>query len=45
MHGFADRRHVGIAVGVEELQEQAEVLRVTPVWGRREQEQVIRGVA
>ena len=45
IHSFANRFHVGIAVSVEELQEQAEVLRVAPVGGRREQEHMVRGVA
>jgi hypothetical protein len=45
VHGLADRLHIGVAVGVEELQEQAEVLRVAPMGGRREQEHVVRGVA
>ena len=43
-HGLADRLHVGVAVGVEELQEEAEILRVAFVWRGREQQDVVRAV-
>ena len=45
VHRFADRLHVGVAVGIEELQEQAEVLGIALVGRRREQQHVVRGVA
>ena len=45
VHRFADRLHVGVGVGVEELQEQAEVLRIALVRGRGEQQHVVRAVA
>ena len=45
VHRFADRLHVGVGVGVEELQEQAEVLRIALVRRRREQQHVVRAVA
>jgi hypothetical protein len=45
VHGFPDRLHVGVGVGVEELQEQAEVHGIALVGGRCEQQYVIRAVA
>ena len=45
VHRLPDRFHVGVGVGVEELQEQAEVRRIAFVGGRSEQQDVIGAVA
>lgn len=45
VHRLADRPYVGVGIGIEKLQEQAEVLRIALVGGRREQEYVVRDVA
>jgi len=45
VHRFADRADVGIRVGVEELEEQAEVLRVALIRRRGQQQDVVGDVA
>jgi hypothetical protein len=45
LHRLADGGHIGVRVGVEQLQEEAKVFRVALVRHRGEQQQVIRAVA
>ena len=45
VHRLADRLHVGVGVGVEQLQEEAEVRRVALVRRRGQQEHVVGDVA
>ena len=44
LHRGPDRRHVGVGVGIQELQEETEVRRIPLVRDRSEQEQVGSGI-
>ena len=44
VHRLADRLHVGVGVGIEQLQEEAEVGRVALVRGRGQQQHVVADV-
>src|SRR5262249_51752189 len=44
VHRFTNRPHVGICIGIKQLQEEAEVFRVATVRRRSQQQQMVRRV-